>query len=284
MNVAIGILIFILIIICLILLFLLLLLLVPSKYHVKLKYDEDLKIKAVWNILFGVVSVVFQKNEKQALLLKIPFRKIVLYYSDSTKTHEDEQFVSNDQRENSVYDKQDIHKKIHHAKATEAKDDIIESIKPNDVEKSDEKRINKIKAKIKVIVLKIKTIYDKIISEFIYYKDILTSDGFKDLCIYLKKKIKKTYAILAPKKLSGRVRYGASDPYETGRFAVWAASLYPIYGDSIEVWPIFDKEEKYAYIEASGSFRIASVLIIAMQLYLNKELRRYLSLIKKEEA
>ncbi len=280
MNVAIGILIFILIIICLILFFLLLLLLVPSKYHVKLKYDEDLKIKAVWNILFGVVSVVFQKNEKQALLLKIPFRKIVLYYSDSTKTHEDEQFVSNDKRENSVDYKQDINKKIHHANATEVVGQDVKNIKS----KPDEKRINKIKAKIKTIVLKIKTIYDKIISNYIYYKDILTSDGFKDLCIYLKKKIKKTYAILAPKKLSGRVRYGASDPYETGRFAVWAASLYPIYGDSIEVWPIFDKEEKYAYIEASGSFRIASVLIIAMQLYLNKELRRYLSLIKKEEA
>ena len=280
MNVAIGILIFILIIICLILLFLLLLLLVPSKYHVKLKYDEDLKIKAVWNILFGVVSVVFQKNEKQALLLKIPFRKIVLYYSDPTKTHEDEQFVSNDKCENSVDDKQDINKKNYHAKATEVVGQDGKNIKS----KPDEKRINKIKAKIKTIVLKIKTIYDKIISNYIYYKDILTSDGFKDLCIYLKKKIKKTYAILAPKKLSGRVRYGASDPYETGRFAVWAASLYPIYGDSIEVWPIFDKEEKYAYIEASGSFRIASVLIIALQLYLNKELRRYLSLIKKEEA
>ena len=81
---------------------------------------------------------------------------------------------------------------------------------------------------------------------------------------------------LAPKKGSGYLHFGSGDPYNTGRAMEIAAFLYPLYGDSIEVTPIFDRAELETRLDVKGRFCLGQVVIPFLMLLKDRDVRRFL--------
>lgn len=86
--------------------------------------------------------------------------------------------------------------------------------------------------------------------------------------------IKALLTELRPRKGGGYLVLGLSDPYETGKAMEAAAFLYPLYGDSFEVSPDFEKERAEGEINARGRVRLAVVLRSLIKLYRDKNLMK----------
>ncbi len=63
--------------------------------------------------------------------------------------------------------------------------------------------------------------------------------------------IKKGVKHIAPRKGQGNITFGLEDPYMTGVILKYAALFYPLYGEYLEVTPVFDRN----ILEGSGWLR-----------------------------
>ncbi|MGI6079900.1 MAG: hypothetical protein ACOYBV_02825 [Candidatus Avilachnospira sp.] len=81
-----------------------------------------------------------------------------------------------------------------------------------------------------------------------------------------------------PKKGSGYLILGLSDPYETGKAMEAAALLYPFWGDFFEVSPDFEEERVEGKLEAKGRIRLFVVLRSLFKLYRDKNLMRIIKM------
>lgn len=85
--------------------------------------------------------------------------------------------------------------------------------------------------------------------------------------------VKRLLRHTLPRRVSGRVRFGLEDPYNTGRILEALAVLYPLWGGRLSVEPVFDE----IVLEAEGNFkgRIRAVhfLTAAGRILLNKRVR-----------
>lgn len=79
---------------------------------------------------------------------------------------------------------------------------------------------------------------------------------------------------ISPKRGSGFLRLGLSDPYETGRAMEAAALLYPFYGEKIEVIPEFSQEIFETKLDVKGRVYLFTLLSAALKLFMDKNLRK----------
>ena len=88
---------------------------------------------------------------------------------------------------------------------------------------------------------------------------------------------------LAPKKGGGFLRFGTGDPYDTGRAMEIAAFLYPLYGESIEVIPVFDKAELRSELDIKGHFRLADICLPLLRLYRSRDVRYFIGELRDKD-
>ncbi len=81
---------------------------------------------------------------------------------------------------------------------------------------------------------------------------------------------------LAPKKGGGYIRFGTGDPYNTGRVMEAAAFLYPLYGESVELIPIFDRSELRSELDIRGRFRLSNIVFPLLRLYRSRDVRYFI--------
>lgn len=141
--------------------------------------------------------------------------------------------------------------------------------KSNAEKKEKESLIDKIKCTFQKICDKIKILLDRKekVTEF------LTDPTQRKAFEKVKKGMVTLLKKIRPKKLSARIHYGFSDPYNTGKVLAVLGILYPFYGEAVEIEPDFENQilEGSCYIK--GRIRVSPFVGLLLKLVLAKEVR-----------
>lgn len=132
----------------------------------------------------------------------------------------------------------------------------------------------------------IRNICDKIkeIMQLIdYYLDVLGSDEGKRTISLLKSQLGALLKHICPTKVCGQFQIGMEDPAAAGQIAAIAGMLYPIFGNHIHIETVFGEKRFSGNLFIKGRIRIITLIRIAWRVYFNKDIKKFLRKLKREE-
>lgn len=136
-----------------------------------------------------------------------------------------------------------------------------------------------IKEKIIGFVNKIKDIFNNIE----YYLDLINSDLFRNSYALCKKEIIKLLKSIRPRKIKGLINFGDENCETVGKVFGFYSIIYPYVGKNLVLMPDFEKKIFTADIYLKGKITLFTVLVVAIKIYFNKDIKRTLKLFKKEK-
>lgn len=185
-------------------------------------------------------------------------------------------------------------------KITENKSEQLSTEKSETEEEETDKKESKIKVFVRKIIELIKKIwnaikntkytilkiYDKIgqtVNHIKYYIELWESQVCKDALTLCKKQLLRVLKQIRPRKFSLQLHIGTGDPATTGQIVAWYSMLYPYIGNSIKINPEFDDKVLEGRLLAKGRITVVVLLSVAWKVYFDKNLRKFLKLLKKED-
>ena len=112
-------------------------------------------------------------------------------------------------------------------------------------------------------------------------KDLLLSDETKALLERTLNKLKRIIKHILPKKITGEAHFSAGSPDNTGYIMGLFGMLYPSFNGNVKLYPDFDSD---AFFEGKGlikgRFFLLAVLILALRIALDKQMRKLISALK----
>lgn len=142
----------------------------------------------------------------------------------------------------------------------------------------------KIKDKIQKIRETIRTTVNKI-KKLLHQKDevvrILQKDESKRVLAFVWKKLKRLLGHVFPRKIKGYVAFGADNPATTGQVLGILGVVYAKTGQLLEIRPNFCEKQLDCDILIKGHIQVFTLLMIAIKVALNKELRQLIKEFKK---
>ncbi len=177
-------------------------------------------------------------------------------------------------------------------KDTSAKEDAADP----DKKLSLKERFQKILDKIKNIFRKIKEFFQniqytiehfcdkiKFVSEQIeYYKEIVTSDVFRQSFQLCKGELISIFMSLKPQKFEADLIVGMDDPATTAQILAFWGMLYPVIGQHVNVAGDFEQTRIEGHVFLKGRIRAITFIKAAIRIYFNKDIRKLIHLLKKE--
>ena len=142
----------------------------------------------------------------------------------------------------------------------------------------------KIIDKIRNIKYTIKSIYDKIkniLENIKFYKRVLTSELAHTCYAKVKKILFKLLKHIAPRKLKGNLLIGFEDPATTGQILGYICMFYPIYGNNLNVRADFENKVLDADLKFKGHIRLYVLLIGALRLWRDKNIKKLIAVLKR---
>lgn len=131
---------------------------------------------------------------------------------------------------------------------------------------------DKLKNKIQSLRTKIRELKDKKERLMAFINDEANRKTFH-LAL---RQVRKLIRHLLPTKASGRVRFGFEDPSTTGQVLVYISPFYGLYGDKLELIPVFGEKAMEGEGTVKGRIRLGTVLWIGGRMLLDKNCRRLL--------
>ena len=133
---------------------------------------------------------------------------------------------------------------------------------------------------------------EKQYEKLVYKKELLerfwNAEFTQRSIVFAKKALFSILRHLRPKDLSGNIHFGFDKPSDTGKVLGYASILYAWYGNSLKLYPDFEKTALDGDIHIQGSVRLYIFLYWGLRGLLNKDLRKLLKYIKhykgKEET
>lgn len=133
----------------------------------------------------------------------------------------------------------------------------------------------------------IRRIYDKIrdvVENIRYYWNIVRSDLFQDTWKRCSKRAVAILKRIGPYKIKGQILVGMEDPATTGQILAYYGMLYPFLGDKIQVTPDFEKVILKGSLLLKGKITLLHLLKTGFVIYFDRDLRKLLNLLKREDA
>ncbi|MDO4295452.1 MAG: DUF2953 domain-containing protein [bacterium] len=87
-----------------------------------------------------------------------------------------------------------------------------------------------------------------------------------------------------PKKAKGHIEFGLEDPSLMGQILAGAALLYPLYGEQIQIVPVFDKKHLEGEILICGRVRVGTMGVLALRLLFDETIRKWLRRFLRSES
>lgn len=135
----------------------------------------------------------------------------------------------------------------------------------------------KLKCTFYKICDKIKEIWKKID----YYQRLWELESTQNEIRVCKERIGKALKHILPYKFRAELQLGFEDPATTGNvMGIWGM-LYPWIGEQIRVVPYFDEQIMKGHFYLKGRICVFTVLVIAIQFYFDKELRKLIRRVKR---
>lgn len=136
-------------------------------------------------------------------------------------------------------------------------------------------------AKIKAKIQKLRETISKTIAKIkklIHQKDevqrILGKPETKTAMKFAWDKLKRLLKHILPRKIKGYVAYGADNPATTGQVLGILSVLYARTGQLLEIRPNFTEKQLECDVLIKGRIQVFTLLVIAVKVALNKELRQ----------
>ncbi|OON87208.1 hypothetical protein BXO88_04875 [Oribacterium sp. C9] len=151
------------------------------------------------------------------------------------------------------------------------KDSLVESDSSSPNESSGSSFSEKMEKKFRNILGKIDDVSTKI-------AEIKTALSDKENIKALKLLIKDTKYLLRHyrfRSLNGHFTYGSEDPSSVGSVMMYLSLLYPVYGESFIIEPVFDRSVIAGDMKFKGRIRVIHLLIVLIELMLNKKIRQF---------
>lgn len=140
---------------------------------------------------------------------------------------------------------------------------------------------------LKNIKYTIHKIYDKIkhiLKNIEYYLKVIRSETFQRAFGVCSTQILALLNSIRPKKMKGNLVIGTGDPASTGQILAVYGMLYPVIGDHINVTPDFERQIVEGNLFIKGRITVWRLLKTAWKVYFNRDIRRVIKLLKREEA
>lgn len=139
-------------------------------------------------------------------------------------------------------------------------------------------------AALKNIEYTIGKICDKIkeiIENIRYYTEVLKSKTFRSAWAVSKKQLLRILRMLKPRVCRVNVLAGTGDPAGTGQLLAFYGMLYPWIGNCVSVEADFENKVMEGSLFIKGRVRVIVFLLAAFQLFINKNIRRLLKMLKR---
>lgn len=147
--------------------------------------------------------------------------------------------------------------------------------------------MEKIKAVIKKVKCTFQTICDtikNIKNEIQFYKSLWNRPDGKAAFRKVISQIKYFWRKMKPSKLEGTVIFGTGDPASTGQALGVLGMLYGVLPKEMEIVPDFEEERYEGKLHIKGKIRLIHVLIIAIRLLFDRNVRTIVKEIMAREG
>jgi len=142
---------------------------------------------------------------------------------------------------------------------------------------------DKIRSKIAKLRETISNIVDKI-KRLLRQKEeaqrILEKQESKTALQFAWDKLKHLLKHILPRKIKGYVAFGTGDPASTGQVLGILSILYARTGEVLDIRPDFTEKRLESDVELRGRIQVFTLLVIAVKVYLNQELKQLLEEVK----
>lgn len=277
---------------------------VPVRYKISADYHEKAKAKVNVSWL-GILKFVVLYNEKLAMRAKVLF--VTIYSNDKEASSKDKKHKkqkkhkkknkTNSTEENVFSISEDDARKL----TKEEKPEIDECAGQTGSEThesdgasgdSSERKLfkkirtfassvySKVKDILKLIsdtIKKVKGASDRLKEKFEKARTFVTDEDNKKLLHFIIGQIKALIKVIRPKKYKIEAKIGFEDPAVMGKVLAYVSIFYGISGVDLSLEPVFGENVKEGCVSLKGSIRIFSLLVIALRLYRNEQLKKFIS-------
>lgn len=147
--------------------------------------------------------------------------------------------------------------------------------------------VDKIKAFFENIQYTIRNFCDKIkstLDNIQYYREVMESDSFKQSMELCKGELGYVFRKLKPDKFEADLNVGMEDPATMGQILAVYGILYPLIGQNVRLVADFESESTHieGTLDIRGRIRAFTFLRVLIRVYMNKDIRKLIKLLKKE--
>lgn len=137
-------------------------------------------------------------------------------------------------------------------------------------------KISKIRETISNVTQKIK----RLLHQKEEVKRILSKPETKKALAFVWDKLKGLLKHILPRKIKGYAAFGADDPATTGQVLGVLSVVYARTGQLLEIRPNFQEKQLECDVELIGRVQVFTLLVIAVKVFLNQELRQLITELK----
>ncbi|MDD6202944.1 MAG: DUF2953 domain-containing protein [Lachnospiraceae bacterium] len=251
----------------------LLFLFVPIRYRFGGSYHEKpiLRVRVSWLLRILTCSIMYEDE----FLWKIKVLGIPVFPM-SKKTARKEQ----EKPPVSSLDMTSKIKKEEPEKSEIKKEEPKEPENPENPEKHIEEGIKEKKQPVASLLKKIKDNF----KDFERYYKFFTSDSTKEAFRVCKRRVFSLLKSIFPKKCKAIVHFGMEDPAMTGQILAFHGMLYPVIGNTVSIYPEFEKKVFEADFSGKGRIYLFIVLYQVIRVITDRNCQKFINQMKKEIA
>ncbi len=277
----------------LLLLILTLILFVPIFYRVRIIYNpEKLQVSGRVRFLFPLLEVTFQYLKKFSYKLRVFFVSVL----DSEKPKKEKKEKITKKRKKKLKKEKNQEKELvsQTDEPSEQMEEQVEEVFPEPEEepqteiKSEPEKKTGFFEKIRLKWKRIRETISKIVSKIkklLHQKEkiqqILGRPSTKKALSFVWSELKHLLKHILPRKIKGYVAYGADNPATTGQVLGALSIIYAKTGQLLEIRPNFEEKQLECDVELKGQVQVFTLLVIAVKVFTNKELRKLIAEFRK---
>lgn len=279
----------------LLLLLILLVLFVPIRYRLTgYKEGETLVLAARVTYLLHLLSVRFDYPKPGSLIIKVFGIRI---FDSAKKEIKKEDAAAKVSEKDTHKDAPDSAEMTEQAAEEEDKEASLKDDQEKEHSQENPKKKKSLAERIKEIFQKIqytiRSICDKIKSSLqkaeelketvVYYKDTLTKRQNRQFFDRAKKRLFKVLKSIRPRVLKADLYIGTGSPDTTGYLCAVYGMLSPVLGNNVKITADFEKAVWEGRVYIKGRITIFTILLQALGIVLDKQLRTFIKELKREE-
>lgn len=252
---------------------------------------ENIHIRADISWLAGIVRVKARFFEPQIFKVQVLFFTVFDRFKEKKEKRQSKKTLKR-QKTDQKTEKSTVNEKPKVQNSTAEKVPPEEKAPAQDAEEEtagteDNGKSPSLRERLEKIRYTISSIYDKIKAAKDtagYYKELLQSEEFKSCLEFVTGQTGKLFRHILPNRIKGYLLFGTGQPDQTGYILGMISIIRGIRGyDKFNVEADFERQIVEGKIQCRGHILLATVGILALQIYQKKELKELISKWKREE-